>query len=70
MDWLDHRGNVKYEDPMTNFIRGIESVGDSSACLQSGKDEFSDEPRMYVCWPIGTIGMPVVCDAFFGELWV
>lgn len=33
---------------MTNFIRGIELVGDSSACLQSGKDEFSDELRTFV----------------------
>lgn len=32
---------------MTNFIR-IESVGDSSACLQSGKDEFSNELRTSV----------------------
>lgn len=33
---------------MTNFIRGTESVGDSSACLQSGKDEFSNELRTFV----------------------
>lgn len=32
---------------MTNFIRGFESVGDSSACPQSGKDEFSNKVRVY-----------------------
>lgn len=42
-----HNGNVRCKDPVTNFIHGFASVGDSSACLQSGKDELSNE--VYIC---------------------